>query len=45
MKIKIFGWIVSSIGIGLLIFVDWRIALGVSLYLWGDNIDKNRFTP
>lgn len=29
-------------GIALLIWVDWRIALGVFLLEWSNNVDKNK---
>ena len=34
------GLIIGIIGISLLIYVDWKIAVGVFLVIWADNISR-----
>jgi len=35
----IFGLIILVAGLLLLVYTNWKIALGVFLVLWGNNID------
>lgn len=34
----LFGLVISVIGFCLMFYVDWRIAVGVFLFTWGNNI-------
>jgi len=36
----ILGFIIGIVALGFLTFIDWRIALGVVLWTWSINIEK-----
>lgn len=38
--VKMSGVVIGIIGFGLLNFLDWKIALGVFLCMWGDNMAR-----
>ena len=38
--IGILGMIIITIALSILVYVDWRIALGVFLFGWGQNTEN-----
>jgi energy-converting hydrogenase Eha subunit E len=39
-KLKILGAIIGTIGLCLIFYRDWLLAIGIFLCIWGDNICK-----
>lgn len=34
------GLLIGVLGVAILCLVDWRIAVGVFLLMWGDNVSR-----
>ena len=39
-----FGAVIGLAGFALLLHADWRVAVGVFLALWGNNVQQSRTT-
>ena len=37
-KLLIFEFIISWIGIIIMFFIDWKMAIGITLLIWGNNL-------
>lgn len=40
-QIHYFGLVVSIVGFALLVYVDWRVAVGVFICLYGNNLTQS----